>query len=466
MAQTSKKRKNLRNIFLGVLGLVIFSAMIVFLSQQILRISHLQKKIWRGRAISPRNLEDTKKYNICDNCGVEDVNISKQCDELLRGKLSQIQVNDINKKLSDRLPGDAYFIKSAQNCTSFRQARGYNKVWATTEEEFPLSFAISVYKSTHQVELLLRTIYRPWNSYCIHVDKRSGTDFHLAIHQIASCFNNVFIASASVPVVWASIYVLETERVCQRELLKRDRKWKYYINLTGQEFPLKTNREIVDILRQFHSTNDVMSYRLEDGSRSNKYRQNWHFRITPQRGIEVTNLKKTEPVPSNIKIYKGELHVALTRDFVKFLLIDPTSRAYYQWLNDTYCPDEHYYQSLSVLPYAPGTKNSPVNHIINRAKIWESSILTEECQSRNFIRTVCILGSSELPWLLRQPHLFANKFYGDDDPLALACLADEINRRTIHPLKLNLNFYKEFSEKRSWKITNNVNWFESKSGFL
>ena len=33
------------------------------------------------------------------------------------------------------------------------------------------------------------------------------------------------------------------------------KSWKYYINLTGQEFPLKTNLKIVEILQAMNGAN-------------------------------------------------------------------------------------------------------------------------------------------------------------------------------------------------------------------
>ena len=35
------------------------------------------------------------------------------------------------------------------------------------------------------------------------------------------------------------------------------KKWKYFINLTGQEFPLKTNLELVRILSSYNGANDI-----------------------------------------------------------------------------------------------------------------------------------------------------------------------------------------------------------------
>jgi hypothetical protein len=41
-----------------------------------------------------------------------------------------------------------------------------------------------------------------------------------------------------------------------KDLLKY-KKWKYFINLTGQDYPLKTNLDIVRILKAFKGANDV-----------------------------------------------------------------------------------------------------------------------------------------------------------------------------------------------------------------
>ena len=42
-----------------------------------------------------------------------------------------------------------------------------------------------------------------------------------------------------------------------RRLLAHPARWRYLLNLTGQEFPLKTNRELVAILQAFRGANDV-----------------------------------------------------------------------------------------------------------------------------------------------------------------------------------------------------------------
>jgi hypothetical protein len=77
-----------------------------------------------------------------------------------------------------------------------------------------------------------------------------------AISAIANCFNNVFISSKSYDVKWGEMSVLQADLICMKDLLKY-KKWKYFINLTGQDYPLKTNLDIVRILKAFKGANDV-----------------------------------------------------------------------------------------------------------------------------------------------------------------------------------------------------------------
>jgi hypothetical protein len=124
------------------------------------------------------------------------------------------------------------------------------------EASFPLAYSILIFKDVEQFERLLRAIYRPQNYYCIHVDTKSEASFKLAVAGIAACFKNVFLSSASVDVKWGEWSVLEADLNCMRDLLQF-KKWKYFINLTGQEFPLKTNLDIVRILKIYNGANNI-----------------------------------------------------------------------------------------------------------------------------------------------------------------------------------------------------------------
>ena len=143
------------------------------------------------------------------------------------------------------------------NCKFFIQRRRYIMSTITEEEaNFPISFSIMAYKDVEQVERLLRAIYRPQNYYCIHVDQSAATDVKQGLAAISGCFPNVEMASRLIDVEWGLWTVVEAELVCMKDHL-RYHDWRYHINLAGQEFPLKTNLELVRILKAFNGSNVV-----------------------------------------------------------------------------------------------------------------------------------------------------------------------------------------------------------------
>ena len=149
-----------------------------------------------------------------------------------------------------------YYMDETKNCTAFREKRQYPERPGTSDEKaFPIAYSILMYTDVDRAERLLRAIYQPQNFYCFHVDKGAEKKVKLAVEAVAGCFHNVFLAGEAIRVKWGSFSVLEAELVCMRALSKY--KWKYFINLTGQEFPLKTNWELVQIFTVYNGANDV-----------------------------------------------------------------------------------------------------------------------------------------------------------------------------------------------------------------
>ena len=50
---------------------------------------------------------------------------------------------------------------------------------------------------------------------------------------------------------------LQAEINCMQDSLAEGQSWKYYINLVGEVFPLKTNLEMVKILKIYKGANDI-----------------------------------------------------------------------------------------------------------------------------------------------------------------------------------------------------------------
>ncbi|KAK3589278.1 hypothetical protein CHS0354_008341 [Potamilus streckersoni] len=185
------------------------------------------------------------------------------CRKLFDGDQSEMKkAYNLMKANNSRRTIFQEYLSISESCESFRETRGYIMSPLTSlEDSFPLAYSILMYRDVYQVERLLRTIYRPQNIYCIHVDSKAKKDVKYTMKKISSCFDNVFIASQSFDVRWGTMTVIEPEMICMRDILEKNKRWKYFINLTGQEFPLRTNFELVKILMAYDGANDIQGSR-------------------------------------------------------------------------------------------------------------------------------------------------------------------------------------------------------------
>jgi len=193
----------------------------------------------------------TRQLTLADLPNVSDSAVN--CTALFR-----TPTRDFNSTHEKQVVTPLKFMQQTYNCTQFVDERHYAMRPVNKEEaEFPIAYSILMFKQVEQFERLLRAIYRPQNVYCIHVDQKSSADIHETVIWIARCFENVFVLQPSFDVVWGTFSVLKPELECMKRLLQRNKKWRYFINLTGQEFPLKTNWQIVRILKAFNGSNNM-----------------------------------------------------------------------------------------------------------------------------------------------------------------------------------------------------------------
>lgn len=132
---------------------------------------------------------------------------------------------------------------------SYLKSQGFLLPASQEEMDYPIAYSIVVYRDLHQFTRLLRSIYRQHNVYCIHVDLKSSQGLYSSIFNMASCLDNVYIPEVRIDVKWGSFSVLEADLICMRSLWKHRVKWTTFINLTGQDFPLRTSKQLVRILR-------------------------------------------------------------------------------------------------------------------------------------------------------------------------------------------------------------------------
>ncbi|XP_023199825.1 LOW QUALITY PROTEIN: beta-1,3-galactosyl-O-glycosyl-glycoprotein beta-1,6-N-acetylglucosaminyltransferase [Xiphophorus maculatus] len=333
---------------------------------------------------------------------------------------------------------DEYYIKETKDCGKFKSKRKYITFSLSKEEEdFPLAYSIVVHHKVQNFERLLRAIYAPQNIYCIHVDKKSQPSVIAAISSIASCFPNVFMARKAETVVYAGWTRVQADLNCMADLYEYSAEWKYFINLCGQDFPLKTNLEMVRILRSLKGGNSMES---EDMSQVKKWRVSTVHHVV--NGIIKSTGKSKSPPPFNFPIKSGNAYIVVTRGYVQSVLNDTRVQALIEWFKDTYSPDEFLWATIQRVPGVPGSTRphtkydqTDMNAIVRLVK-WAShegsqhSAVYPPCEGSH-IRSICVYGAGDVKWLLENHHLFANKFDMYKDPIPVFCLENHLRQKAL-----------------------------------
>ncbi|GAB5566964.1 beta-1 [Prionailurus iriomotensis] len=234
--------------------------------------------------------------------------------------------------------------------------------------------------------------------------KPSPDTFKVAMNNLAKCFSNVFIASK-----------IET--------------WKYVINLCGQDFPLKSNFELVSELKKLNGANMLETVKPPN-SKMERFTYHHELRQVPYEYVKLpirTNISKEAP-PHNIEIFVGSAYFVLSRAFVKYIFNNSLVKDFFAWSKDTYSPDEHFWATLIRVPGIPGEISrsaQDVSDLQSKTRLvkwnYHEGLLYPRCTGSH-LRSVCIYGAAELRWLINDGHWFANKFDSKVDPVLIKCL--------------------------------------------
>ncbi|XP_067671806.1 beta-1,3-galactosyl-O-glycosyl-glycoprotein beta-1,6-N-acetylglucosaminyltransferase-like [Haliotis asinina] len=358
------------------------------------------------------------------------------CKRLIQGDEAEINRTSILSTKDLHLQKDLnVHIGELRSCSNYLRSRRFIHHAMRTELDFPIAYSILIFKDFDQFVSLLEAIWRPQNVYCVHVDWKSSHVFHVAVRRLTSCFTNVFIASRTVRVQWGTFTVLEPELVCMKDMWRLQTKWRYFINLTGQEFPLKTNYELVKILQAYNGTNDIFG----TSRRANKGR--WSGAL---------------PAPHAITPMKGPVHVIASRGFVEFVLHSHVAHDFLQWTTKTKYPDETFFASLNnnkhleVPGHYAGDPENRDRKFFGRYKIWKDYGLP--CRGR-YVRLICVFGVGDLARLTTAVGLFANKFHASFQPMAYQCVREwyfqKVERELHGHLDFDVSLYRQHAERAS-----------------
>ena len=366
--------------------------------------------------------------------------IPRDCRKLMAGDEAETRRIRAASKVWKNALTDTKFLLQTKDCLRLRNTFS-NSLYNTVEERnFPLAFTFVVNDSPQQVFRLLKLLYRPQNTFCIHYDVKTSPTVHQMFDNLARCFNNVMIASKLEDVVWGYNTIMEAQMNCLHDLHRYRStqpaalKWRYVINLCGKELPLVTNQELVLHLKALKGSSSVVTHKASEEEVRKRIR--YKAVLNKRRTRAVTSSIPLGSPPFDIKIYKGSSYNAFSYVFADFLLTDTKAQIIHRFFLDCKNPEEHFYASVFMMHGVPGGYNRQLSEHKSYVRVARAIWCSEDrkcsfgfyCHGQ-VLHDVCITDSADLPAIMKSSadgHMFHNKYFSEMDHTVMDCMEERI----------------------------------------
>ncbi len=267
-----------------------------------------------------------------------------------------------------------------------------------TELAFPsqvtIAYFILVHRFPEQFKRLFKAIYHPENYYLIHLDKKTGIDIYSDIEDFLADFPSTYILE-SENVVWGGYSMVQAELKGMKYLLNLNVQWDFFINLSGQDYPLKSQKIIRDYLTKNKGNNfikiaDQLVVRPETMNRIE------NFFVESENGFSGIPCKRA--YLKDVIPYIGGQWMILTRESCEFICNSGEAQKFEDYYVNTLIADESFFQTVLMNTSFDGI-------LINddkRAIIW---IPDGDIKLRPKTFT-----EKDIKFLLEGDNLFARKF--------------------------------------------------------
>jgi hypothetical protein len=207
-----------------------------------------------------------------------------------------------------------------------------------------IAYFILVHRYPEQFKRLFRSIYDPYNHYLVHIDKSSGSEIAADIKAFLADFPNSEVLPGK-NAIWGGYSLVEAELRGMAQLLRMDGDWEFFINLSGQDYPLKSQGYITDFLsrhrgKEFIKVLDQRESRPETMERVGRYVVELPNRIVTT-WFSRRFLADASP-------YIGNQWMIVSRRFCEFVCHDPQSARYKSFYKNTFIADEGFFQTVMM----------------------------------------------------------------------------------------------------------------------
>lgn len=277
-----------------------------------------------------------------------------------------------------------------------------------------IGYLILVHRYAEQFKRLFESIYDAQNQYVVHVDKNSGSSLETEIRSFLLPYPNAELIR-SEKAIWGGYSLVDAELRGMHRLLEMG-EWSHFINLSGQDFPLKTQSQIVAFLNENQGTEfiKVLDQEVDRPDTMHRIREFVvEMKASLQRGTAIRLFLE------NVTPYVGNQWMVVTRAFCEHVCHSPDVQRYKTFYKNTLIPDEGFFQTVMM-------NSSRSNTIVNDDLRMIDWIPDGDIKLRP--RTY---GFSDANELTSSPHFFARKFDETVDSEVLGALERHLALQTI-----------------------------------
>jgi hypothetical protein len=256
-----------------------------------------------------------------------------------------------------------------------------------------IGYLILVHRYPDQFRRLFKAIYDDRNHYVVHVDKNSGADLEAEIREFLLSYPNAEMIR-SEKAIWGGYSLVDAELRGMERLLEMG-QWSHFINLSGQDFPLKPQKQITAFLNA-NLHHEYIKVLDQDQDRPDTMHRVSEYVIELEDSIERT--ARSRPFLTGATPYIGNQWMIVTRAFCEFVCHDPSVNRYKAFYENTLIADEGFFQTVMM--------NCAI----------ESSIISDDLRMIDWVADGDIklrprnYQNADAPELKSSPNLFARKF--------------------------------------------------------
>lgn len=269
-----------------------------------------------------------------------------------------------------------------------------------------IAYFLLVHRFPEQFKRLFRAIFVPGNQYVVHIDKSSGAALAGDLSAFLAPYQGVEILAAQ-DALWGGYSLVDAELRGMALLLAMDGGWSHYINLSGQDFPLKSQ----EYIRQFFAANPGKQFiRALDQRKERPDTMNRISHMFTEGGGVVAATGIARSYLAGDTPFIGTQWKAVTRSFCEYVCHDPRADRFKTFYRDSFIADEAFFQTVIMNSGDQGMVMNDDLRMIDWVPDGDIKLRPRDYDV------------ADIEQLRRSPDLFARKFNAENDPEVMTLL--------------------------------------------